>query len=185
MKKRTFLIALPAIVLVLSAGIRPAMSYFSDYTTATGGVKVTVTEGPEATEEEKDMVKTLVISNKEDADPIFVRAKVIYSSSKATVEVTPDSGAKWTDAKLASDGYYYYTELLEGGKQTEPLQVKITVTRQLDEEGNPIEPMEGDEFNVVVVYESVLARYNDAGTDYVTWDAADWSIPLDVVTDKP
>ena len=181
MKRKTFLVALLAIVLIFSASIQPAMAYFSAYTTASGGQKVTVSEGPDAYEREKNMVKTLVITNKKGAAPIFVRAKVVYSPTKAEVKVTDESSGKWV---LQGD-YYYYTELVPGGSETEPLQVKIKVTQKSDEQGNPIEPLEGDEFNVIVQYESTLALYNDEGTDYVTWDQADWSRTLDVVTDEP
>ena len=64
-----------------------------------------------------------------------------------------------------SDGYYYYTPIVNAGETTTILKVLI---------GNvPEDVKEGDEFNVIVIYETTPVQYREDGTPY-----ADWSVKL-------
>ena len=160
MKRRTIFLAVLAAALVLVMGIGSAFAYFTATTSAAGSI--TISLEPRTEIHEPDVingVKHIVITNEEDAEPAWVRAQVFAGASAG--ELTVD-GSGWTDG---GDGWYYYDAILEPGGQTEELLV--TISRLVDTEDAP---EEGDNFNVVVVYESTLVLYDEAGEAYADWD---------------
>ena len=85
------------------------------------------------------------------------------NGSEYTLTYTDTSG-KWTPG---SDGYYYYSDIVNGGEATGGLDIKI---------GNVPESVEdGSSFNIVVVYETTPVRYDENGKPY-----ADWNATLDI-----
>ena len=182
MNKRKIVLLLLTLALIASASIQPAIAYFTTYVRAKGGHPVSIGDTTTIEETFKDWTKTVVIRNKEGSEPVFIRAKVIYTDLSGKLGFTA-AGTGWT--ALQADGYYYYSSAnpttstitvdkrtvnamagltpLDGGKGTDPLTVTIT--------NRPADPEKGDTFSVTVLYESTPVRYQENGTAYANWDA--------------
>ena len=160
MKRRHFLLAAIAAVLVFSAGIGGTWAYFSTTMRAVGSVPIDIGTSTEI--EEPDVinwVKHVIIRNEENSQPVFVRVQA-FAGSQYTLTY---SGEGWTDG---GDGWWYWDEPLAADSSTGELLVAI---------GNvPADVQVGDNFNVAVVYESTPVQYEADGTAY-----ADWSYILD------
>lgn len=156
MKKSNRFLASLAIVMALSGSVGSAWGYFTASTAASGGYPVVVGSDTEIKEDFSAGIKYITITNKEGSAPVYVRARA-YCSSQVTVSYADESG-KWTPG---DDGYYYYSDVLEGGKDTAVLQVEI--------ENIPKDAKDGDSFNVVVVYECTPVLYKD-GAPYADWN---------------
>ena len=160
MKKRHVLLAVLAAAMVLSIGIGSAFAYFTFSAEAEGAVPIKV--NTYTTIEEPDVidwVKQVVIGNDEDSEPVFVRAKAFAGSEYSLIY----DGEGWTEGE---GGWYYYNEALPAGAKANVFLVGI---------GNiPKDAVEGQSFNVAVVYESTPVQYRADGTAY-----ADWDIKLD------
>lgn len=153
-----FLISLAAL-LILTAGIKEAWGYFTTYAEAKGGGRISLGYETEIKEEVSTWTKTVTISNKSGSQPVYVRVKA-FCGNEFTLDY---SGTNWS--KGAED-YWYYNGIVYGGAAAEALSVGIN--------NIPADAKEGDEFNVVVIYESTPVRYDTAGNPY-----ADWSATLD------
>ena len=157
-----------SMVMLIAAMMIPAWSYFTSYAAARGVVTVhleensRISEGPVV-----QWVKPITITNTDDKISVFVRAKAFCGDNQ---ELTYD-GSGWT--LNTTDGFYYYNTLLEPGKPAEVLNVTIKNPPKEDDSE------EGDTFNVVVIYESIPARYDAAGKAY-----ADWTQKLDHYVEK-
>ena len=190
MNKRKIVLLLLTLALIASASIQPAIAYFTTYVRAKGGH--TVSMGDTTTIVEPDVSewkKTVFIQNKEGSEPVFIRAKVIYTDLSGKLGFTA-AGTGWT--ALQADGYYYYSSVnptttevtvknpitnedrkvkemtgltaVAGGAKTNSFIVTIT--------NIPEEPEKGDTFSVTVLYESTPVRYHaDGVTAYADWDA--------------
>lgn len=162
MKKKSVIFAAIAIVLILVSNLPLAWGYFSTYTEARGGVRIR----PKKIETEikepdvSDWTKHVVITNSKDGTPVYIRAKAFCGSE---YELEYESDGSWT---LGNNGFYYYNAILDPGKETPELLVKI---KEHPKDEN------GQEFNVVVIYESTPVRYDENGDPY-----ADWSQTLKV-----
>lgn len=159
MRKRGNLVLLGlAGAFVLGAGACPANAYFTTYAEAQGGAAVRLGDRTEIEETCSDWTKSVVITSSPDSQPVYVRARAFCGSSYE-LEYSSESG-KW---EQGDDGYFYYSDILYGGESTDVLEVRI---------GNvPEEPEDGQEFNVVVVYESTPVRYDADGEAYGDWTA--------------
>ena len=168
--KRSFLITVALVsALVLGASIVPAWAYFTDTTMATGGMPVTVGTDTEMHEWYAQSTKHVVISNSEDsATPVYVRARVYCPTQLPGVSYTA-VGEGWPAAPEA-DGWYYYSALVDPGKDANELTVTITFPPVQSEE-QPDGAVYGDNFSVVVYYESTPAIWNSQANAY---DPADW-----------
>ena len=182
MNKRKWLLVLLTFALIISAGIQPTIAYFTTYVRAKGGHKVSIGDTTTIEESFKDWTKTVKIRNKKGSEPVYIRAKVVYTDLSGELGFTA-SGTGWTE--LQDDGYYYYSSAnpttntitvngrsvnamtgltaLEGGQPTEDFVVKITKI--------PADPEKGTKFSVTVVYESTPVRYDASGNPYADWDA--------------
>lgn len=160
MKHKFLIPAALVLSLILGASVGSAMAYFTTYASAEGGYTIALPGSKTDVDENfSGWQKRVVISSAEGSMPVFVRAQA-FSGSAYTLTY---SGEGWTPG---SDGYYYYTPILEGGAETAELLVNI---------GNvPQDVKPGDSFNVIVVYETTPVLYDEAGTAY-----ADWSVTLD------
>lgn len=174
MKMNKTVLAAAAIVLPLSVGAGSALAYFTANDSAAGGYAVEV--GIPETDMKEEFVageKRITITNTGDVS-VYVRARA-YAVDPVTVTLVPVSvenpRGQWTDGK---DGYYYYNPALrarvlnEDGESytydsTEKLILKI---------GFPEAAEEGDEFDVVVVYEKTSAVKVENGKVVPDWEFA-------------
>ena len=128
MKKRDLILTLLLFALVLGAGIKPAFAYFTTYTTAEGSIEVYLGDTTKITESFSDWTKHVVISNESGSEPVFIRARVIYTGLDGE-DGYAASGDGWTGE---IGGWYYYGSsenaltILEGGQSTTELTVEIT-----------------------------------------------------------
>lgn len=159
MKRLNILLSGLLLVMILSTSIGTALAYFTANTQAEGAVPITLGDREEINENFDNWVKHVTITSDEDSEPVFIRAKVFYSVASGLTVSIKDGNNGWS---LGEEGYYYYDKIVKGGGKTDPLDVAI---------GNiPQDAEEGDEFNVVVIYESTPVRYEADGTAYADWD---------------
>lgn len=179
-KHRYILLASLVVALVLGMGIAPAAAYFTDSSTTNGGLPISVKPGTDIKEWYASSLKEIEISNDQDADaPVFVRARA-YSTPEADVE----TNQYWFDG---GDGWYYYgtsadalTPLAPGESTSradgKALNVHINWP-EIESEDEPDGAVFGDNFNVIVVYESTPVLYEGVGDEARAY--ADWSFTLD------
>ena len=148
-----------AIVLLLAAGIKETWAYFTTYAEAKGGYPISLGYETEIKEKVSDWTKVVTISNKSGSQPVYIRVKA-FCGSEFNLDY---SGSNWSKG---TDDYWYYNGIVYGGSVTEELSIKIN--------NIPEDVEDSAEFNVVVIYESTLVRYDEAGAPY-----ADWSATLD------
>lgn len=158
MRYRTIIPALLAAGMIYVSHLEAANAYFTTYVTAKGGYEI-AWHKEMIKEEFSDWTKTITISSAQDSIPVYVRAKA-FSGSKYKLTYT---GEDWT---CREDGYYYYNAALKGGETTTPLYVKISDI--------PEKPENNENFNVVVIYETVPVSYDEEG-NMITPEHADWS----------
>lgn len=159
MKKTKYLLALLAAGAVLSAGIGQAMAYFTTYAQAEGGFTVRLGDETNIREDFDDWKKILTIKNEEGSEPVFVRARAFYAPDSLSLSY---DGTGWS-REPDKDGYVYYSEPVPGGKTAEPLKVSISKI--------PEDIAKGDIFNVVVIYESTPALYDEEGNPNPDWNS--------------
>lgn len=146
-----------ATVLVLGAGISPAWSYFTAYSEASGALTIKVEPTTTITEEFTGGLKKITIHNADDSDvDVYVRARVFVSDD---LKPTDTLGEGWEGP--ADDGWYYYKPILKIGSDTTEINFKVKF---------PEEPEEGQNFNVIVLYESTPVKYTADGQPYADWE---------------
>lgn len=157
-RKRSFILSLLALILILCAFIQPAWAYFTTSSQAAGATKVyykrvtTITEDPPT-----GNIKTVTIHNDADSTVwVWIRAK---ARTGEQFKLT-GSGTDWSEPD--KEGWYYYQVAVEPGGKTKPLSFTLDL--------NGVEPP--DVVNVGVVYESVTAFYNPK------YDPSDPSSPM-------
>lgn len=162
-------LCLAAAALALTAGISAgtAMAYFTTYAEASRSIALDMPGFSETDTIEKfsNWTKHVAIQNKGDS-ACYVRVKA-YAGEKYQNNLKYEDGkdesilgenqklddipfaerGSWT---LGSDGYYYYTEVVEPGQYTHVLDIII-----------PVGEDDKDSFNVVVVQESTNVEYKD------------------------
>lgn len=163
MKRNALILAVLAFALVLGMGIVPAWAYFTDSTMASGSIEIeTAPPTTHIHEWVKDGVKEVSIENDASSPaPVFVRARVFTSL------VFTAAGTNWSAAD--ADGWMTYSEAVEPGASTERLAISAEFP----------EAKQGDNYNVVVVYQSTPAQYDNQGNP-----TPDWSQVLDEATEK-
>lgn len=176
MKNKTLVLAFIAVVLVAAMGISPAWAYFTDSDTATGVIPIKTKPKTDIKETYKTGTKSVVVMNKEDSStPVYVRVRVYYSGAFKSVTA---SGDKWDGPEDPKNDWYYYQDIVEVKSETTPLNVQIEWPKV--KEGESTEGyVIGDNFNVIVVYESTPVMYDAEGNPY-----ADWSYILDKVVEN-
>lgn len=162
-------LCLAAAALTLTAGISAgtAMAYFTTYAEASRSIALDMPGFSETDTIEKfsNWTKHVAIQNKGDS-ACYVRVKA-YAGEKYQNNLKYEDGkdesilgenqklddipfAKRGPWTLGSDGYYYYTEVVEPGQYTHVLDIII-----------PVGEDDKDSFNVVVVQESTNVEYKD------------------------
>ena len=153
MNKRRLLLALLAVIMVLSVSIGPALAYFSTYTVAEGKKPIKVV--PDTTIDEEvanETQKVVTVTNAGNA-PCFVRATA-FAPTGVTLGTAGGNGWSAQDG----EGFWVYGEVLMPGESTGKLVIPIS--------GIPAAANEGDSLNIAVVYESTTAIWNDSTGEY-------------------
>lgn len=177
-------LAVAAALLAGSIAATPALAYFTDSTSAEGGIELGVTARTDIIEEYGNKTKRVKIVQLADSTvPVFVRAKV-FANEKF---ITSISGSGWMAPD--SEGWLYFEEELYPGEEetlrheTDELLVKLdfpTKRQVLDAEGNVIEEYDligNENLNVVVVYEATPIQFDDDGNMLSPADpAVDWHL---------
>lgn len=154
MKRSLIPLAALGAATVLSASIAPAWAYFTDTSSATGGIRIYVEPTTTIEETYGERTKHVVVKNIGNNNvSVYARARV-YASEAVDI-----SGSGWSGPD--SDGWYYFADPVECGKATNELRVKLTF---------PEGAIEDDPYNVVVIYESTPVQYHEDGTPYADWD---------------
>lgn len=166
MKKMRYAAAALAAAAIMTAGLGQAWAYFTTYASAEGGYTINLGDRTEITEEFSDWTKRVTVSNEAGAAPVYVRARAFGPS---TYPLTY-TGSGWT---AGADGYYYYGNPVPGGGSTEALNIAIG-NIPTKEDGLEV----GDQFNVIVIYESTPVLYDAGGNPL----PADWNAALDIVS---
>lgn len=160
MKRRYIIVAALAFALVLGMTVAPAGAYFTDHSTANGGMTIKVAPQPQIHEWYANKTKQIVITNAEDATmSVYARVRV-YTSLENDIK-----GEGWTKD---GDWYVYDGAIAPGGKSSK-LEVKLTFPTVKSEE-QPDGSVYGDNYNVEVIYEAVPVLYDADGNEYVDWD---------------
>ena len=160
MRMKKVIPVLLAAVLVCISNVGSANAYFTTYVTAKGGYEVSWEHHERMNEDFHDWNKYVSITSKEGSVPVYVRVKA-FTGSKYILSY---EGEAWEYNEI--DGYYYYKTLLYGGETTSSLKIEIT--------NIPTVAEDGDNFNVVVIYETVPAQTNEEG-GYLSPTEADWT----------
>ncbi len=171
-KGKVFLTAISALAAgtVLTATAGSAWAYFTTYTSASGGYALNLGHETEIVETYSEHTKHLVVTNEGDG-PVYVRARA-FSGSRYGLTY---SGDGW---QAGGDGYYYYNTIVQGIAAAEDGTVVKSQTSQLDVRITfPEDAEEGDDCNVVVIYESLPVQYDSAGNALAP-QAADWSAEI-------
>ena len=172
MKKRTLLLAVLAVILVMSSSIGSAVAYFTTYAKARGGYVIHLGGRTEITEEWLQGEKVVRITNVPDSEddkgkhPVFVRARAFYDSTLAISYSSVPEGAWKADGEV-----WYYQTALFAGDTSETLKIRVVA-----KEGEKFKA--GETADVVVVYESVPAVFKaDGSPDLATaWETGDIKI---------
>jgi len=156
---KTIVFALLASVLILVVAPGLTTAYFSDTDEGEGTAVIHLAYRTEIEEGDGDIEKNIVITNSEEGAPVIVRAFIFGPEEKMTITVKPN----W---EKRSDGWYYWTEVLDPGEATDENTLKATV--DIDEL-TPEQIIElGEEFNITVVHEAAPVVYD--GDDIVVPD---------------
>ena len=163
MKLKKLLPMLAIVVLVCALCAGTAGAYFTSYAEAEGGRPFTFEYVTELTESFDSWTKNVVITCSADSDPMYVRARA-FAGADYKLTYTGDG---WTED---DDGWYYCDAILQGDG-TNPgstAGLKIAISNV------PTDAVEGDSFNVIVVYEITPVMYDTDGSAL----PADWSLAL-------
>lgn len=161
-----------AIGTALFATVGDAWSYFTTYTRATGTLRIDLGSRTWLEEGYSDHTKHLVVSN-DGEQAVYVRARA-FSGSRYPLSYSSADGS-WQER---SDGYCYYNGVLPGRVTGEDGTVTAATTSELLVRIEfPADAEEGEDCNVVVIYESVPVQYDTDGNALEPWDA-DWSAGL-------
>ncbi len=148
MKRKSQVLFLTAVALILTSFIHSASAYFTTYAEARGGYTVRLEGERHIDEEFYDWTKHVRIESTGTVD-CYVRVRAIAPTGYDLIY----SGENWT---AGGDGWYYYRPILTGGGITDELLVRI--------ENIPESVAHGDNFDVVVVYESAPVQYGADGS---------------------
>lgn len=158
MKRRTPILALFVVMLVLGVSVGSAWSYFTDTTYAEGGLDLSLQTSTSLEEENEAGYKYITIRNTSSVVEVWVRAYV-FANDDLGVTV---SGENWKHNDETN--WYEYTQTLpvmpEEKRETKKLMVhfELTSPNDLDKVVH-----DGDEADVIVVYESLPVTYDADG----------------------
>ncbi|MBR2188015.1 MAG: hypothetical protein IJ860_01200 [Eubacterium sp.] len=171
MRKKLYGVLMAAAVLsVAAAGIRQANAYFTTYAEAKGGYTIHLGDETTVEEEVVGSEKRVTLTNSStSSQAVYVRARA-FAPNEIKDGLTYNKPAsqgvsaseKWSQP-TDSDPWCYYSDVLQPGESADVLVVSVTEV--------PEEAVDGQSFNVVVVYETTPAVQNGDGQ----YEAADWA----------
>lgn len=162
--KKYIAIAALAFALVMGMTIAPASAYFTDQHTANGGVPVAAGPTTHIYEWVKGTQKKLVVTNDEDSVTVVIRAKAEHPSF-VDASLGEGSSSKWV---AGADGWYVYQDAVAAKGETEPLVFDFDFGRVETELERA--PEDGNNYNIVVLYEAKPATYTAEGDlDFGDW----------------
>ena len=171
MKKRTLLLAVLAVLLVLSSSIGSAIAYFTTYANARGGYVILGgrTEIVEDWQYGKKVVQIKNIARTAEDNgkyPIFVRARAFYDTGLA-ISYSSDPVGAWKE----NGDYWYYQKAICAGETSDALNIDVKAAAGQNYKI-------GDTADVIVVYETVPAVFTaDGSPDLDTaWATGDISV---------
>jgi len=172
MNKRKLVLTFLVFALIICANIQPAMAYFTTFTYAKGGHPIYLRDTTRIEEQFSNLTKHVRIRSEANSSPVWVRAKVFYAYQgieEIKIKQDDESTSKWKKGAADGNGYVYYNYLepLLGGGVTEELTITIKTKDTLT-------PEAGDQYDVIVVYESTPVRYDEKGQIL----AVDWNTDL-------
>ncbi len=177
MKRKNLVLSIFALLLIACAVITPAVAYFTANTEADGAIPISFQYKTEIREDFKDWLKSVQIENVKnpvagrpdiESDPIWVRARAFSGETYPLVEA-PATADDW----IKQGDWWYYQKPLAAGELTSPITFEITGIPDKDDPDHQF-----TSFNVGVVYESLLVRYDTAG-NYITPEVDEWNNTLD------
>lgn len=145
---RNSLILLSVISLLLIS-VPSALAYIFIHKDDKASNSVTLKYKEEIDETVTELSKDVIITADADSDYVFVRVTSFITADLKDKMIQNTEGTDWT----YSDGYWYYKKPIKDGESTEALSVYYG--------GLPKNPEDGDNFHVVVVYESVPALFSE------------------------
>ena len=181
MKKKTYLLSLLAIALIMCCVLQPALAYFTANAQADGSVPLYFSTSTELKEEVKDFAKGVSIENTggehpEYADPVWVRVKafsgVTYPLEVSGLAEENEEGWHYNE----EDEWYYFSLPVEVGESTDTITFTVTGIPDKEDEDHQFA-----QIVVGVVYETTAVRYAEDGSIL----PADWTLKLDTGTLSP
>lgn len=172
MNKRKLVLILLVFALITCANIQPAIAYFTTFTYAKGSHPIYLRDTTRIEEQFSNMTKHVRISSDANSEPVWVRAKVFYAYQGIDeIKINEAGNPKWQEGETDDNGYVYYnySDPLPGGGKTDELTVTIYAKSK-----EIINPDDGDQYNVIVTYESTPVRYDEDGNRL----PADWNTKL-------
>ena len=116
MKHKNLILTALAAAMVLTGAMGSAYSYFTTNAEAAGAATISLGSRTEVQEEFSNWTKHVTVTSTEDSEPVYVRVKAFCGSEYSLVY--SDSEGNWTPG---SDGYYYYTPIVNAGETTTEL----------------------------------------------------------------
>ena len=159
-----------SVAMLLIVSVPEALSYFSTYTYTKGGRKLSFANDSKIEEKMSGNTKKIKVTANEDSGDIYVRVRV-FAPDLPYLSIGTITGTDWSQ-----DGdYWVYGKILKAGLSTSVLDVPIVVDAEKAKDTN-----EGDQFHVIVIYESVPVKYNTDGSA----KAPDWTSSEVTVTSE-
>ena len=108
--------------MLLTGTVGSVYSYFTTNAEATGSASISLGSRTEVEEDFSAWTKRVAITSKKDSKPVYVRVKA-FCGSEYSLTYSDEEG-NWTPG---SDGYYYYTKVLEADATTDALFDQIVL----------------------------------------------------------
>lgn len=156
MKRTKLTMTALAAMLVLGMSAGTAWAYFTDSTTAEGSIPIKVEPTTTITEENGPGTKTIRIRNTGENVPAYARVR-IYAASDLGASAVGDG---WSGS---IGSWFEYAEPLAVGAETKPLEVSFELEHAYNEAEGIEGARNGDETNIIVVFECVPVTYDADG----------------------
>lgn len=160
MKKKSMILLALIVVMVMGAGIGSAWAYFTTYAEAEGGYIVKLGDTTTLEENVVNLHKAVSITSEPTSEPVWIRVKAYYAEGDLHIneEGSESYSAKWS---LGNDGWWYYSDVVTAGETTEVLDVSIEGVEVAEDD--ILNPSKVEDFDVIVVYESIPVEYDENG----------------------
>lgn len=147
----------------MSVGVREATAYLTSRAATSGYVALNLTDTwTDLDEEVANWEKRITIMN-DGEGACKIRVKLFVAQKYEPYVTYASDNAGWT---LESDGYWYYSEVLEPGEKAPVLLAKIDsakFSQSFIEAGT-------EDFNIIVVHEYARVQYDNLGRAFVDWN---------------